>query len=312
MLQNRDRNRTWLKAALPLLAMILSNPILLDAQNHAPDDAHLLESGKAERVQNPAKPKEIKIVSYNIRWRTGEELQQIVRWLKETKDNPPAAIIGLQEVDRGKKRTAHINHAKKLANELGMHYAWAAPRSAKGNKQKEEETGVALLTVYPLTEITRLVLTNSGPGGRSRVALGATIKIEKISVRAYSVHGETRLPMTRKIDQLRIVMDDLAKFPKADAAIVMGDFNIWELPAISDVRKLFTTAGFTTPVPDDEPTFRQPIVMFTLKLKLDWLWVRGLTPQSYGIDRTMKVSDHYPVWTVVKLPADNLEPANAR
>jgi hypothetical protein len=30
-------------------------------------------------------------------------------------------------------------------------------------------------------------------------------------------------------------------------------------------------------------------------------WGRGLTPAGYGIDRSLKVSDHFPLWTVVKL-----------
>jgi len=42
-------------------------------------------------------------------------------------------------------------------------------------------------------------------------------------------------------------------------------------------------------------------VLFDLKLKLDWIWVRGLTPSSYGIDRNLKVSDHFPLWTVVTM-----------
>jgi endonuclease/exonuclease/phosphatase family metal-dependent hydrolase len=160
---------------------------------------------------------------------------------------------------------------------------------------------VVLLSPYPLENITRLVLTTEGPGGRSRVALGATIRIGKTSVRIYSVHAETRLPLWQKIDQLRVVLDDLAKFPKTTPAIVLGDFNAWELPTIDAVRKLFTEAGFTTPVPDDESTYVKKVLGFEMKLKLDWIWVRGMTPQAYGIDRELKVSDHFPVWTIVKL-----------
>ena len=37
-----------------------------------------------------------------------------------------------------------------------MHYAWAAPPAAKPND--EEETGVAILSVYPLSDVRRIVL----------------------------------------------------------------------------------------------------------------------------------------------------------
>ena len=47
----------------------------------------------------PPRANELKIVSYNIRWRSGKEIQQIIRWLKEAASSRPT-IIGLQEVDR--------------------------------------------------------------------------------------------------------------------------------------------------------------------------------------------------------------------
>lgn len=259
-----------------------------------------LESGKAEKIIAPAAANELKIVSYNIRWRSGKELQQIIRWLKEGADSRPA-IIGLQEVDRARKRSGIANHAKVIADSLGMYYAWTAPHHHKSGT-REEETGVAVLSPYPLSEVTRIVLPHPGPGGRLRVAIGATAQAGKTSVRVYSVHGETRIPIAKKMGQLRAVLDDLQRFPKDMPAIVLGDFNAWEAPAIESIRKLFTNAGFTTPFPDDESTFAQKIVLFKLKLKLDWIWVRGLTPQSYGIERKLTVSDHFPLWTVVTLP----------
>src|SRR5207244_9077601 len=104
-------------------------------------------------------------------------------------------IIALQEVDRAKARSGKTNHAKMIAENLGMYYAWTAPATPRPRKKKdEEETGVELLSYFPLTEIKRIVLPHEGPGGRGRVALGATLKIGKTAVRVYSVHSETRIP----------------------------------------------------------------------------------------------------------------------
>jgi endonuclease/exonuclease/phosphatase family metal-dependent hydrolase len=250
------------------------------------NEAHLLESGKAKTLADPPRAKDLKIVSYNIRWRSGKELQSIIRWLKEAGSLRPA-IIGLQEVDRARERSGKANHAKGIAEELGMHYAWTAPHATKSGG-REEETGVAILSPYPLTEVTRIVLPNPGPGGRLRVAIGATVSLSEPTaagghrkIRVYSVHGETRLAERKKVEQQQAVLDDLEKFPRDMPVIILGDFNTWEAPAIKDTRKLFTAAGFETPFPDDESTFCQRIVLFDLKLKLDWIWVRGLTPQSY-------------------------------
>lgn len=290
---------TILSTFLLTLAVMALTSTWAAAQTNVAIEAHLLESGKAKTLADPPRANELKIVSYNIRWRSGKELQQIIRWLKDAESVRPA-IIGLQEVDRARKRSGDANHAKAIANELGMYYAWTAPHATKSGK-REEETGVAILSAYPLTEVTRIVLPNPGPEGRLRVAIGATAQIGKTRVRVYSVHGETRLAERKKVEQQRAVLDDLEKFPKEMPVIILGDFNTWEAPAIENIRKLYTAAGFETPFPDDESTFCERIVLFDLKLKLDWIWVRGLTPQSYGIDRTLTVSDHFPLWTVVTI-----------
>ena len=259
----------------------------------------LLETGAAAKISKPdVDPKEISIVTYNIRWRTGDELKKIADWLKARQPS----VIALQEVDRSRERTNKTNSARRLAEELGMYYAWAAPPLPNKSKGKEEETGVELLSPYPLTDVTRLVLPHAGPGGRWRVALGATIKMGKRDVRVYSVHSETRIPVDQKIDQFRAVVDDLKRFPKSTPAIVMGDFNSWEPETVKKVRKLFTGEGFATPFSDEDVTFKRNAVVFDVTLKLDWVWLRGLRASSSGIDHSITVSDHYPLWTVAALP----------
>ena len=281
--------------------MITSTSFVTFAQKPSANSTDgLMESGQAAKVSTPAtNPTEIKIVSYNIRWRSGKDLEQIIEWLK-SKEAPPR-IIGLQEVDRAKQRSGQTNNARVLAESFGMYYSWAAPPLPKNSSDKEEETGVELLSPYPLTDITRIVLPHEGPGGRWRVALGATTKIGKTAVRVYSVHSETRIPVEQKIDQLRAVLEDLARFPKTMPAIVLGDFNSWELPTIEGIRKLFESSGLATPFSDDAPTFSRKALVFDVELKLDWIWLRGLSVKSSGIDRTVTVSDHFPLWTVVKL-----------
>lgn len=275
-----------------LLTFLLTTS--LAAQSKSIPATDLLETGQAAKLVAPsAALTEITVASYNIRWRTGAELNQISDWLKGKR----ALIIALQEVDRARERTARTNNARELAERLGMHYAWAAPPGTK--EEKEEETGVELLSAYPLSDVKRIVLPHKGPGGRLRVALGATIKLGKSHVRVYSVHSETRISTSQKVEQFRAVLQDLARFPKSTPAIVMGDLNSWEPATVKSVRKLFAEERFVTPFPDDESTFKRDVVFFDLKLKLDWIWLRGLTAGSYGIDRALTVSDHFPLWTVV-------------
>lgn len=264
-----------------------------------PTDAGLLELGKGATPRQPvSSPKELKVVSYNIRWRSGDDLKLLIKLLLEDPEIGGASILALQEVDRAKKRSGRKNTAKMIADELGLHYAWAAPPAAK--PRVEEETGVAILSVYPLSDVQRIVLPHEGPNKRRRVALGATVEIEKRQWRVYSAHAETRISVGKKLDQFKAVLKDLAKYPTGTPAIIMGDFNTWESSADRKTIKLFSDAGFKTPF-GGEATFRYRMLFVPIDLKLDWIWLRGLEAGSFGIDRKVEVSDHWPLWANVKL-----------
>jgi endonuclease/exonuclease/phosphatase family metal-dependent hydrolase len=263
------------------------------------NDTSLLESGQATTLRKQTStPTEIKVISYNIRWRGGDDLKTLIKLLQEDPEIGGASILALQEVDRHKKRTGHNNTAKMIADALGMHYAWAAPPTA--NPNDEEETGVALLSFYPLSDVHRIVLPNPGPGKRRRVALGATIELPNHRWRVYSAHAETRIKMDKKLEQYKALLDDLAHFPADMPAIIMGDFNTWEPNVGGKVSKLFSNAGLKTPF-GDQSTFRRKVLFVPIELKLDWVWMRGLEAATFGIDRKVEVSDHYPLWTNVKM-----------
>jgi len=266
---------------------------------HAPADGPLLESGKGEILRQPSTTAEIKIISYNIRWRSGDDLKLLIKLFKEDPEIGGAAILGLQEVDRRKKRSGNCNTAKMIADELGLHYAWAAPPAAKPDD--EEETGVAILSVYPLSDVRRIVLPHEGPNKRRRVALAATVEIDKRPWRVYTAHAETRISFDKKLEQFKALLDDLAKYPSHTPAIIMGDLNTWEAGAGRKIIKFFSDAGLKTSF-GDQPTFRRRVVFMPIQLELDWIWLRGLEAASFGIDRKVEVSDHWPLWTNVKMP----------
>lgn len=279
---------------LLVFLLLLQVAVTSTAANDSGANSPLLESGKAATIRNhDPNASEIKIVSYNIRWRAGDELKRMVKVLHEDPEVGGAVILGLQEVDRRKKRTGHSNTAKMLAEELGLHYAWAAAPSPK--EGAEEETGVALLSVYPLTDVVRIVLPHPGPKKRRRVALGATVEIDGQPWRVYSAHAETRISMKKKMEQFNAILEDLKRYPSDMPAIVMGDLNTWEPSADDKTAKLFSNAGLTTPFAGNA-TFRRKVLFVPLELKLDWIWLRGLEATSFGIDREIEISDHWPLW----------------
>jgi len=262
-------------------------------------DVPLLESGQGATIRTQTSaPTEIKLISYNIRWRSGEDLKTLIKLLQEDPEIGCASILALQEVDRRKERTGHHNTVKTIADALGMYYAWAAPPTV--NPTDEEETGVAILSVYPLSDVRRIVLPHPGPGKRRRVALGATVEMHNRKWRVYSAHAETRITIGKKLEQYKAVLDDLAQFPADMPAIVMGDFNTWEPNLDGKVAKLFSNAGLKTPF-GDQSTFRRKVLFVPIELKLDWVWLRGLEAATFGIDKKVEVSDHWPLWTNVKM-----------
>jgi endonuclease/exonuclease/phosphatase family metal-dependent hydrolase len=270
------------------------------------DAARLLETGNAAKTQaaTAGAPAEIKIVSYNMRWRGGEELRAITKLLRDDPYLGGADVIGLQEVDRNRKRSGSVAAARQMAEELGLNYAWAAAPNdgtKRGDREAgEDETGVAILSPHPLTEVTRLVLPHPGPNCQRRAAVGATVRVGDRSLRVYSVHAETRIPVERKVEQWRAVLDDLKSRGNVGRVVVLGDFNTIKEKDVKAARRLFTDAGFTTPFADDEMTWET----FILALKLDWLWLRGLQPAAHGVRRSVTYSDHYPLWLTAKMSGE--------
>ena len=275
----------------------------IGAAASAKEEARLLEVGRGDGVGESAPlappPAEIKIVSYNMRWRGGDDLRALIEALRNDAEIGGASVIGLQEADRHCERSGNVNTAKLIADELGMHYAWAAPPHPKDEEAKEDETGVALLSPYPLADVERIVLPHAGPGGRRRVALGATVRFDPVrQVRVYTVHAETRLAIAKKTEQWRAVLDSLdARHPKEMRVVVLGDFNTIKDKDVRAARRLFDEAQFNTPFPDNTSTWK---TLF-FKLKLDWLWLRNLDATAHGIAHHVKFSDHWPLWVKVRL-----------
>ena len=149
-------------------------PAELFPQQPSKLDSTLLESGRATKIlPTMQRPAELKLVSYNIRWRSGDELREDDRASQARPGNRCAQIIGLQEVDRNRKRTGNTNTAKLMAEELGMHYAGLRPPASKENK--EEETGVAILSIYPISDVRGLLLAKVRvDGGAPRLGRPST------------------------------------------------------------------------------------------------------------------------------------------
>src|SRR5690349_2951363 len=64
------------------------------------DNSVLLESGKAAKLRATPSNGEIRIISYNIRWRSGDDLKELIKLFREDNEIGNPTILALQEVDR--------------------------------------------------------------------------------------------------------------------------------------------------------------------------------------------------------------------
>jgi endonuclease/exonuclease/phosphatase family metal-dependent hydrolase len=209
-------------------------------------------------------------------------------------------ILLLQEV--GHTSTDGRTFIADLSERMGVHYAYA-PSDVLENGYTH---GLAILSRFPLDEVRVQPLEYFRLRFRSRcrIALAATVKINGSRIRLVNVHLDTRINTSDRVAQLTPVLDALTGF---GPSIIGGDFNtmnirwfrtMWPLPYLqrqsSAVSAILATAGFQTPLRGAPATFR----FLGLPLRLDWIFVRDLTPLKWGVD-AVRFTDHRGVWASV-------------
>jgi endonuclease/exonuclease/phosphatase (EEP) superfamily protein YafD len=108
---------------------------------------------------------------------------------------------------------------------------------------------------------------------------------------------------------MNTLIQDLKQFPDSMPVILVGDFNTWEGSAEGKTLKLFRDAGLYTPF-GSQSTFRARVLFVPIEFRLDWVWLRGVQALTYGIDKKISLSDHYPLWANVKVLPDKQEARN--
>jgi len=224
---------------------------------------------------------------------------------------PPVDVLALQEADMRTARTGGHHVAEELAAQLGMHWAHEAagiPRGIKPVKrqwwldfeepidlQDSGDTGVALLSRLPLKDVTRIDLPWHECRWRPRLAMAATISVGPQDVRIFNAHVDPHAAVDGQLAQLEAIA---AKSEKTTLpTIVLGDFNTLSRQKCVETREFFEKLGYTTPFPTGTATWRTTV----LKMHADWIFVRGVKIERWGVARPLSVSDHWPVWAEISV-----------
>ncbi len=254
-------------------------------------DGHvLLRTGSFASDQLAALPETYRLVSYNLHGPPTRRINDMIWTLKNEPSIKDAAVLLLQEVNRGHRGSGSLDLDEVLARELEMHHAWAFENyhgSGGG------ERGLAILSRFPLTDVERVLLPVVGPGGRRRIALGATVDLGVRRIRVYTLHLETRISTEERGRQIEGLLENADLYDDELPVVVMGDFNTIMGGARRKMFSLMEAAGYRCPLPGTKKTFQQK---FFFRLKLDWIWVKGLEPLSADVETKITISDHRPVW----------------
>jgi len=224
---------------------------------------------------------------------------------------PRVHVLALQEADKRTRRTGGHHVAPELATRLDMNWVHAPAGIPRGIKPAQREwwldfeepidlhdagdTGVALLSRLPLSDVTRIDLPWHECPWRPRLAMAATLELGPKRLRIFNAHVDPHAASDGQLAQLEIIANQADSY--AGPTIIMGDFNTLSREKCAETRNFLESRGYTTPVPTGTPTWRGA----GLRLHADWIFSRGLKIVRWGVARPLHVSDHWPIWAEIEL-----------
>ena len=190
-------------------------------------------------------------------------------------------ILILQEVWH---TPAHGNMAERLAADLEMNYVYARANGSRRLIGFEE--GSAVLSRFPITRASRLVLSPRQPWWETRIALVAAIDLGSEEMTVVGAH----LAYQDQKCTERQTMDLIARIPRAELLVLAGDFNAESDSA--SVRRV-VAAGYSDTVPGGIDHLFLPSRMGLAGWKLERAaWTLREAELSRLIGKQTAVSDH--------------------
>jgi endonuclease/exonuclease/phosphatase family metal-dependent hydrolase len=266
--------------------------------------SHLISGGllrKAGFLNLPARPS---LVERNIK--TAAEAFVSGRLL------PRVDVLALQEADKRTVRSGGHHVANELGEELKMQWVHAPagiPRGVKPVTRQwwldfEEpielhdagDTGVALLSRLPLSDVVRIDLPWQECPWRPRLAMAATVNVGAQRLRIFNAHVDPHAAVGGQLAQLEAIAEQssLTTLP----TIILGDFNTLSQKKCTETRRFFESRSFRTTFPTGTATWRGA----GIRLHADWVFTKGVVVERWGVARPLSVSDHWPIWVEVSLP----------
>ena len=269
--------------------------------------SRLISSGLLRKVRyNPPQPRAATVA---------RNIQAAAQAFSDNVLLPPPDILALQEADKETGRAGGQHVAAGIAAAMGLPYIHVGAGLPRGVPPKQREwwlnfeeqialqdsgdTGIALLSRVPLSEVTRIDLPWHDCPWRPRLAMGVTISLAGKELRLFNVHIDPHGPLDNQHQQTEAVLAQADRHNRP--TVILGDFNTLSKQKAIEIRRLMESRGYTTPFPTGIATWRGA----GLRFHADWIFVRCLRVNRWGVARPLNVSDHWPVWAEIGLPIAN-------
>ncbi len=246
------------------------------------------------------KPIVLRVASFNVHF--GKKTDAIANLFIQHKNLAEADIIFFQEIEFYEREK--VSRAENIARKLGyfFHYAPARPTILPGSH------GIATLSRFPLldNEILKLPKFNMVIHTRQRIALISHITLGGNAITLCNIHLDARLNTKQRLKQLDFALKRLEKEPNV---IIGGDFNtiplflagrIFPVGFVNQVKKIhteMTLRGFTHFCQHTTYTMKKVVPM-----KLDHIYSNTFPIESCGVETSVRISDHKPIWADLIIP----------
>lgn len=158
----------------------------------------------------------LRVMTYNIHVGVGMDKKLDLQRIADVITHEKPDLVGLQEVDRGVKRTEGKDEIAELAAMTQMHYAFAHNLDYQGGQY-----GVAILSRYPIQNIVHRKFQNVREAER-RGMLGVEVNTGKRTINFVTTHLDYQFADGRLFEAEQMLGFLRQVKP---ALIVVGDFN---------------------------------------------------------------------------------------
>ena len=249
----------------------------------------MAETGIAREITAPR----LRVATYNVHGCVGMDRQRSEDRIAEVIASMSADIVGLQELDLGRARSAHADQAALIATQLGWKYHFH-PAMRSG----DEQYGNAIVSRFPIELKCAAEMPGTTPWycREQRIAIWMQAQTDLGPVHVINSHFGLGRSERRLQANLLIGPTWLGSVPSGEPAILLGDFN--SVPTSRAYQLIRTHLRDVRTLVRPPRAFRTFPTRFP-SLAVDHIFVNAaLSPIQLNVHRTplaRLASDHFPL-----------------